>query len=73
MTKHLLTPLSPDDAMGRPTINTGVAMLGRGGDDYVCAHCGRVVIQDFNMNATEPTMVYVCGSCGGLNGAPAKG
>ncbi len=72
MTKFVLTPLTPEEAEGRPSINTGVAMLGLGGNDYVCAHCGRVVIQGFNMDTTLPAMVYVCGVCGGHNGAPRK-
>jgi len=66
----VLTALTPAEAEGRPTINTGVSMVGMAGDDFLCAHCSRQIIKSFDMGKVPPDMVFVCGACGAHNGVP---
>lgn len=70
MAQIMMVAISPAEAGDKPSINTGVSMLGRGGDDFVCGHCGRVMIHSFNMSAMQAEMVFQCGGCGGHNVAP---
>lgn len=67
MSEIMLTPISPRDIGGRPLFNTGLSAVGRGGEDYVCGHCGHVMMQDFGLSRLETDIVFVCGSCGGHN------
>jgi len=70
MARFVMTALTPAEAAGRPTIHTGIAMLGRAGDDFVCSHCGRIILQSFDIASVAAEMVYVCGDCDGFNAAP---
>ena len=70
MAKFLLTALTAAEAAGRPAFHTGIAMVGRGPHEYTCAHCGRIMISDFDIATVPATMVFVCGNCDGLNGPP---
>lgn len=70
MTEYVMIPLTPAEADGRPVIDTGVSLVGKAGNDFVCAHCGRVMITAFDIAAMRPDMVYRCGTCRGFNGAP---
>ncbi len=72
MSKFVLVPLTPEQAAGRPSVNTGIAMLGRKGDDFICGHCSRPIIQSYDIAPVRPDMVYVCGKCGGNNAAPDR-
>ena len=70
MARIVLSALTPAEAAGRPTIHTGIAMLGIKGDDFVCSHCGRIMMQSFDMAKTAPDQVFICGQCDGFNAAP---
>lgn len=67
MSEIVLTAISPRDINDRPMFNTGLSTVGRGGEDYVCGHCGHVMMKDFNLDRLEVDLVFVCGSCGGHN------
>ncbi|HLO77710.1 MAG TPA: hypothetical protein VK196_14730 [Magnetospirillum sp.] len=70
MAEVVLTAISPRDIGGRQVFNTGLSTVGRGGDDYLCGHCGHKMLGDFNMDRMEVDIVFQCGSCGGHNVAP---
>ncbi|MGE5546667.1 MAG: hypothetical protein ACM33T_07215 [Solirubrobacterales bacterium] len=70
MTQIVLAAITPDDVGERPVVNTGVSMLGMGGDDYVCGHCGRLMMHNFDAGKMQAAMVYQCGGCGGFNVKP---
>jgi hypothetical protein len=70
MAKHVLTAITHAEAAGRPSINTGISMVGQGNDDFLCAHCSRQIITNFDMTRVPPDMVFVCGTCGEANGVP---
>lgn len=70
MAEFVLIPITPADAANRPMVNTGVSMLGRGGHDYVCGHCGRKMMHSFDISQMQVPMVYQCGACNGFNVKP---
>ena len=67
MSRIVMSPLSPELVQGRPMINTGISMIGLKGDDYVCGHCGKIIMQNFDASGVRGDMVYVCGNCQGPN------
>lgn len=72
MAELVLTPINEYDLGGRQVFNTGLSTVGRGGDDYLCGHCGHKMLSDFDMSRLEVEIVFQCGSCGGHNLAPEK-
>jgi predicted SprT family Zn-dependent metalloprotease len=70
MVRIVMSALRPEAAEGRPVINTGISMMGLKGNDYVCGHCGKVMMQSFDASNVRSDMVYVCGACQGPNGLP---
>jgi len=39
-------------------------MLGTGGDDFICRHCGSVILEDFDPSTVRGNPVYHRGICG---------
>lgn len=67
MGKIVMTAITPEQAGNRDVMDTGVSMLGLGGDDWICGHCGRMMIQSMDLKAVQTPMAYRCGVCEGLN------
>lgn len=67
MSELVLTAISARDINGRTVFNTGLSTVGRGGEDYMCGHCGGLMLKDFAMNNMQLDLVFQCGSCGGHN------
>lgn len=67
-----LTAIMPTQVGDRNVINTGVSMLGMGGDDFLCGHCGRLMIHSFAMENIGADMVYQCSGCDGYNVKPKQ-
>ena len=38
-------------------------MSGTGGDDFICGHCGHVMLEDFDPSTVSGNPVYQCGIC----------
>ena len=70
MAEFMLLPVTEAEAADKPSINTGVSMVGRGGHTYACGHCGRTMMHDFDISQMQVDMVFQCGSCGGNNMKP---
>lgn len=68
-----LIPIMPAQVGDRPVLNTGVSMLGRGGDNFICGHCGRVMIHSFPLAALQADTAYQCEGCEGYNLKPKEG
>jgi hypothetical protein len=66
----VLVGINPNDINDRPVFDTGLSTVGRGGDDYFCAHCGHKMMTSFNMARLELDIVFKCGACGGHNISP---
>jgi hypothetical protein len=56
-------------AEGRDVMETGVSMLGLGGDNVFCGNCGREIMHDFPIRTMKVDLLYRC-SCGALNEVP---
>lgn len=67
MAEIMLTAISPREVGERQVFNTGLSTVGRGGEDYLCGHCGHKMLGDFNLARLELELVFQCGSCGGHN------
>jgi hypothetical protein len=45
-------------------------MSGTGGDDFICGHCGYVILEDFDPSTVRGNPVYQCGICENNNDLP---
>ena len=67
MAERVLIAIGPRDVGERQVFNTGLSTVGRGGDDFLCGHCGHKMMGDFSLDKLELDIVFQCGSCGGHN------
>ena len=70
MTTIILRVVDETEAERRPVMDTGVSMVGLGGDRGVCGRCGREIMTDVPFRAMRVDMLFRCGACGALNEAP---
>jgi predicted RNA-binding Zn-ribbon protein involved in translation (DUF1610 family) len=70
MAEITLIPINSDEADGMTVVDTGVAMLGMGGNSWRCGHCGRMVARDIDLAAVQVPTAYQCSMCGGLSVVP---
>ena len=54
----------------RSILLTERRMSGKGGDDFICGHCGHVMLEDFDPSAVSGNPVYRCGVCENNNDLP---
>lgn len=71
MAQITMKAITEKDAIGRPVFDTGVSTIGLKGDDFICGHCGRTMMSNFDISRMQLKMAYKCGGCGGLN-APGR-
>lgn len=70
MSEVVLVAISPREVNNRQVFSTGLSTVGRGGNNYLCGHCGHKMLTAFNMARLELDLVFKCGSCGGHNVNP---
>ena len=44
--------------------------VGTGGDDFMCGHCGSIILEDFDPSTVRGNPVYQCGICENNNDLP---
>ena len=54
---------------GREVMDTGVVMLGLGGDNAFCGSCGREMMHEVPVRSLLVNLLFQC-SCGALNEIP---
>lgn len=54
---------------GREIMDTGVSMIGLGGDNGFCGNCGREMMHDVPFRDMKTNLLFRC-SCGSVNEAP---
>jgi hypothetical protein len=79
-TKHLnlgktmtiipMIPVGPVTTLNRSILLTERRMSGTGGDDFICGHCGHVMLEDFDPSTVRGNPVYQCGVCENNNDLP---
>jgi hypothetical protein len=66
-------PMIPVDSvitLSRSILLTERRMSGTGGDDFICGHCGHVMLEDFDPSTVRGNPVYQCGICENNNDLP---
>jgi DNA-directed RNA polymerase subunit RPC12/RpoP len=70
MANIVMKPIAEEDAGGRQVMDTGVSMIGLGGDNWKCGYCGREMMHEVPLQNVKADLLYRCGLCGGLNQMP---
>src|SRR5438270_13359239 len=58
-----MIPVGPVTTLNRSILLTERRMSGTGGDDFICGHCGSVMLEDFDPSTIRGNPVYQCGVC----------
>jgi hypothetical protein len=62
-----MIPVGPVTTLHRSILLTVRRMSGTGGDNFICGHCGSVVLEDFTPSTILGNPVYQCGVCENYN------
>ena len=65
-----MIPIGPVTTLDRATLLRVQRMSGTGGDDFICGHCGSVMLEDFDPSTVRGDPVYQCGVCENNNHLP---
>ena len=65
-----MIPVGPVTTLNRSILLTERRMSGTGGDDFICGHCGHVMLEDFDLSTIRSNPVYQCGVCENNNDLP---
>ena len=65
-----MIPVGPVTTLNRSIFLTERGMSGTGGDDFICGHCGHVMLEDFDPSTIRGNPVYQCGVCENNNDLP---
>ena len=70
MATILMVPVGPITTLNRSILKTDRSMSGTGGDDFVCGHCGYIMLENFDPSTISGNPVYQCGICENNNDLP---
>ena len=73
MATILMVPVGPITKLNRSIILAERGMSGTGGDDFMCGHCGSIILEDFDTSTVRGNPVYQCGICENNNDWPFAG
>ena len=65
-----MIPVGPVTTLDRSILRTERRMPGTGGDDFICGHCGYVILEDFDPSMVRGNPVYQCAYCENNNDLP---
>jgi len=65
-----MIPVGPVTTLNRSILVLERGMSGDGGDDFVCGHCGSVMLEDFDPSTVRGNPVYQCACCENNNDLP---
>jgi hypothetical protein len=65
-----MIPVGPVTTLDRSIFQPERRMLGTGGDDFICGHCGSVVLEDFDPSTVRRNLIYQCPFCENNNDLP---
>jgi hypothetical protein len=65
-----MIPVGPVTTLNRSILLTERGISGDGGDDFICGHCGSVILEDFDPSTVKGNPVYQCGFCENNNDLP---
>ena len=70
MATILMIVVGPVTTLNRSILRTERRMSGTGGDDFICGHCGYVILEDFDPSTVSGNPVYQCRICENNNDLP---
>ena len=70
MATILMIAVGPVTTLNRSILRTERSMSGTGGDDFMCGHCGSIILEDFDPSTVRGNPVYQCGICENNNDLP---
>src|SRR6267143_863025 len=70
MATILMIAVGPVTTLNRLILRTERSMSGAGGDDFMCGHCGSIILEDFDPSTVRGNPVYQCGICENNNDLP---
>ena len=62
--------IGPITTLNRSILLTERGMSGTGGGEFICGHCGSVILEDFDPSTVRGNPVYQCGICENNNDLP---
>ena len=65
-----MIPVGPVTTLNRSILRIERRMSGTGGDDFICGHCGYVILEDFDPSTVQGNPVYQCAICEKNNDLP---
>ncbi len=65
-----MIPIGPITTLNRSILHTERGMSGTGGNDFICGHCGYVILEDFDPSTVRGNPIYQCRICGNNNDLP---
>src|SRR6266550_8601682 len=65
-----MIPVGPVTTLNRSILLTERGMSGTGGHDFMCGHCGYVMLEDFDPLTVRGNPVYQCRICENNNDLP---
>jgi hypothetical protein len=65
-----MIPVGRVTTLNRTILLTERRMSVTGGDDFICGHCGHVMLEDFDPSTVSGNPVYQCGVCENNNDLP---
>ena len=65
-----MIPIGRVTTSNRSILKTERRMSGAGGDDFICGHCGHVMLENFDPSTVSGNPVNQCGICQNSNDLP---
>jgi hypothetical protein len=65
-----MIPIGPVTTLNRTIILTERGISGSGGDDFICGHCGSLILEDYDPSTVRGNPAYQCGFCENNNDLP---
>jgi hypothetical protein len=65
-----MIPIGPVTSLNRSILQPERRMSGTGSDDFICGHCGSVVLEDFDPSTVSGNPVFQCPDCEKNNDLP---
>lgn len=65
-----MIPIGPVQALDRSIILTENGIYGTDGDDFLCGHCGSLILSDYDPSTIKGNPIYQCGYCENNNELP---
>src|SRR5215472_19032182 len=65
-----MIPVGPVTTLNRSILHTERRMCGTGGDNFICGHCGYVILENFDPSTVQGNPIYKCAICENNNDLP---